>query len=137
MKPVSPAHPAPNVVEFPNARTLPAGLPQYVTEQLTGDPLGDLSTALLYINAAMVSALVDIEDEEKFRAKCRELGLDPDIARKLPGGPIATAGSTIRSLSRGMDVVAFARRQCDLLAQVATARAAEPPPTPSRRRKRP
>lgn len=129
------AEPAPNVVPFPSVKQPHAELPKHVAEELTGDPLADLSKVLLYIYATMVSSLVDIEEEKKFKAKCRELGLDPDIARKIPAGPIGTVDSAIRSLSRGMDLVTFARKQCERLAQAAAARAASPAPTPRRRRK--
>lgn len=104
---------------------------------MTGDPLGDLSKVLIHIWAAGSLAMTTMERERGFKAKCRQVGLDPDIARKVSLYEEDPIESVIFGLSRIDTLITYAQRQCERLIQSAATRAANPAPRPPRRRKKP
>lgn len=131
------AEPVSNVIQFPKSENPHVELPDHVAKDMTGDPLRDLSKVLLCAWAAGSHTMIIMEREKDFKAKCRELKLDPDIVRKVTFDKSDPIDSAIHSLSNLDMMIKFAQRQCERLIESAATRAADPPPTPSRRRKRP
>lgn len=126
---------AANVVQLPKPGSRAVGLPDSIAKDMTGDPLGDLSKVLIHIWAAGSLAMAAMERERDFKAKCRKVGLDPDIARKVSLHEEDPIESVIFGLSRIDTLITYAQRQCERLIQSAATRAANPAPRPPRRRK--
>ena len=57
-----------------------------------------------------------MENEAKFKAKCRELGVDPDIARKITSDNLDPLNTVVSSLQDFMKMAKFISRQCETMA---------------------